>query len=1007
MNDFEAIKREYPLEQFIQQTTGRQLKSVGSALGMNPCPFCGHNDSFRVWTKIGAFKCYSCGESGNIFNFAKAHFKLSNDYEVLQRVASVTGYKLKDASEIKKQAPELETRQAVFNAAAAYYESVLLNDKKAMAVLSETRRYTAKDVEAFHIGYTGTARDGLLNHLKQNFKAAEIQKSGLIKKRKGNWEDFFIPGLFVFPHFRGRNVADFTIKDAQKHTKADSKDVISYRLPKEFRIGKIYFYNQDALYSDEIIIVEGEHDAIQPMRFASAKNVLAITGNPSKEALAYLKRYIADKTVYLAFDKDAAGEKYTRQFFYELWGLADSVNMLTWEGKAKDLDAFLRTVILGGLKPQTVLAELIEKSIDALHWVIKSIPDEEDLNKLMRLLDPLKKKALEINDSIQFDIALEIIRGHFKKGKSVVKFLKKQFESERLEMLNNTDYLDALPFFEKNGVYWHRHKNGDINLSNFRLHIMDRVLYNEELYYRCTLKSVAGEMAEQVEFSPAERVDSKRFRTKLVSEGAFHFTGRDNELSGIWQYEESKSKARYIYYIKQYGWIAGAENMWMFDNCAIKDGVLYPRNADTDFIAIGKKYYLPHDVLVYSGSVPRINLETVYTSDFANKVALSFHQMLDSDARGGLHNMAGYMFLGFIPATIYSNEIFKKYGFFPLLFSYGPPGTGKTHATRLLLNFFGFMAQPESWPSATVAGTYMFMQQLSCLPGWYDEFLNDKTFQNLLGTIKNIYNRVGAGKGGLGEKRIKRDVNATLWLSGEDNPANEAVLSRSVLFRFNNLNPHKNKAYKFLLDNAANLSVIVRNLLLEKTAEQGIRLVRDIETLKEYILSKSEKMDPRIALNHAIVAASLNVMNIDYPEEFHDYVVKHAERSMYFKEEENPRYLFFSELAYLYSRGQLHGVVSFDSINEMVYIRFEQAIRLIQADIRKRGENLRIKAGSIKDYLMDMNGFERVGRAYFRIGEKSEQKRCMIFNYKRLEQNIKDVLEDIIEEKEEIPSFRD
>ena len=999
MNDFEAIKAQFPIDQFIVQTTGRQFKSVGSALGMNPCPLCGHKDSFRVWTKINAFKCYSCGESGNLFNFAKAFFKISNDYENLQRVANIVGYTLTDSKEVQKQAPERVMRQRIFNAAAVYYTQTLLNDREALAILSDTRRYTPDVAEEYHIGYTGKKRNGLLTFLLQKFKQADIEKSGLIKKRNGKWDDYFLPGLFVFPHFLGKNVADFSIKDAQKHKK-EKKDVISYRLPREFRLGPVFFYNQDALYSDDIIIVEGEHDTIQTARHTTAQSVAGITGNPSKEALAFLKKYADGKNIYLCFDNDDAGRRYDELFFFELWGLADSVSVIRWEGDAKDIDAFLRRVILGGANPKAVLAELVQKAPDALDYIIRAMPNEDDINKLMRLLEPIKKKALEINDSIQFDIALEIIRSHFKKGKSVVKFLKKQFEAERLELLNNTDYLSSLPFFEKNGVYWHRQKNGDVNLSNFRMEIVDRVLYNNELFYRCTIKSVAGEIAERVEFSPAERVDSKRFRTKLVSEGAFHFTGRDNELSGIWQYEESRSKARYIHYIKQYGWVE-SERMWMFDNCAIKDGVLYPRSSETDFIGIGKKYYLPHDVVVYSGSLPKLNLTHEYTDAFAGAVADAFHRMLDSGSRGVLDKMAGYLFLGFVPATIYRNEIFNKYGFFPLLFSYGPPGTGKTHATRLLLNFFGFMAQPESWPSATVAGTYMFMQQLSCLPGWYDEFLNDRTFQTMLGTIKNIYNRVGAGKGGLGEKRIKRDVNATLWLSGEDNPANEAVLSRSVLFRFTNLNPYKNKAYKFLLDNAYNLSAIVRNLLLEKNETLGGQLIRDIETLKDYIMSKSEKMDPRVAGNHAIIAASLNLLNIDIPEEFHDYVVKHAERSMYFKEEENPRYLFFSELAYLYAKGELYGVFSFDAVNEMVYVRFDQAIRMIQADIRKRGEHLRIKAGSIKDYLKDMNGFEAIGRAYFRVGTTSIRKRCMMFNYKRLDQNIKDVLADIVDEDHE------
>jgi len=994
MNDFEAIKSQFNIGQFIKQVAGGTHKKVGSVTGVDPCPFCGHKGCFRIWDKPPVYKCFSCGESGNIFSFSEKFFGISNKFENLKKVAEITGYELTDSRDIEKKAPELEIRQKIFNRASEIYHDILLNDAAALKILSHTRNYTIKTVKEFKIGYTGKSGDKLLALLKKEFTQDDLLKSGMVKMREGKARDFFIPKLFIFPHYFGSNVNDFTIKDSQKHIKKDQKKVINYRLPEEFRLSDTKMYNADALYYDEIVLCEGEHDAIQVMRNTGKHNALAVCGKPSPADLQRLERYAKNKVIYLSFDQDKAGDKLTQDIFLHLWGIADSIYKITWD-EGKDIDEYLRGLKKSGTNSQKILQKIMDKAPDAMAWLLTAIDEDDDINKMMRIMEPFKDAALKLNDVLQFDIFLENLKDNFKKGKLIAKHLRKQYDQGRLEQLNNSGYLSNLPFYEKDGVYFHRQSKSDINLSNFRMVIDDLILYDDELYYRCTLKSVSGEIAEKVEFAPAERVDSRKFRTKLVSQGAFHFTGRDNQLSGIWQFEESKSEARYIHYIKQYGWV-DAEKLWLFENCAIANGKMYERDPDTDYIPIGKKHYMPHDVIVYSGSTPKLDITSEYTAEFANEVAMAFHKMLDSKASGKLDTYAGYLFLGFVPATIYSLEIFEKYSFFPILFSYGPPRMGKTAATKLLLSFFGFIASPESWDDASIPGTMMFIKQLSSMPCWYDEFLNNHKFQQMLGTIKNIYNRAGSGKGGLGEKRIKREINGTLWLSGEDNPANEAVLSRCILFRFGALNPHKNKSYNFLVDNQTRLSAITRNLLLEKSEDKARELIRGIETYKDFIMSKSERVDARMAANHAIARAGLMMMDIDVPEELDHYLIQHAEKTAFYSEEENPRNHFFAEVNYLFAKKLLFEYVRVDLTENELYICFEATIRIIQQDIRKRGEALKIKAGSVKDYLSDMPGFTGHARKYFRAGEKNIQRNCMVFNLDNLPQNIHSSLDDVL-----------
>ena len=378
MNDFETIKQQFPLDQFITRVTGKNLKPAGSALSMDPCPFCGHNDCFRVWKRINAFKCYSgnCGESGNIFNFSKAIHNIHDDFQNLKKVAEICDYKITNSKGIEQESPGHLIKQKIFNAAAQFYQSSLEGDKTALKILSDTRKFTIKTVREFNIGYSGAGWNQLYNHLKKSFKDADLLKSGLVVDKDGKLRDYFVPKLFVYPHQRGTRVCDFSIKDSLKHTKKDRTKVIEYRLKTENRIGNIWFYNQDALYYDDIIMVEGREDAIQLMRHLGKKNVLAITGNPSIDALNYLKYHIKDRNIYLCFDHDDAGAGYERQFFFELWGEAKAILRLAWDGECKDIDEYLRTTGKQ-INPKKILPEMLAKAPNMLQYLIDGASDSD------------------------------------------------------------------------------------------------------------------------------------------------------------------------------------------------------------------------------------------------------------------------------------------------------------------------------------------------------------------------------------------------------------------------------------------------------------------------------------------------------------------------------------------------------------------------------------------------------------------------------------------------------
>lgn len=661
---------------------------------------------------------------------------------------------------------------------------------------------------------------------------------------------------------------------------------------------------------------------------------------------------------------------------------------------------------------QQAAQKLFSDAIDGLKWYVQSIPKSDDFREMYNAFGPLRDLLAKQDDPVHFEAAAHYIEDHFNGlGKKLVRTLKEDIKKMRLQQNQDADSASDLPIYPKDGVYYKKLANGAQRISNFLIDIKDRVLQDDILFYRCDLTSVQGDIAEQIMFSPAERCDVRKFRVLVAGVGDFHFNGRDHELSGVWQYEQNSNKdARMILLVQRYGWI-DERKMWLFSNCAITNKV-HPIDQETDYIKVDHYNIRSSEVQVYQNTHPHIDFKTAYSKDLCAKISDMFITMLDSTAAGSIKTYTGLLFLGFIPATIYSNEIFEKYGLFPFLFPYGPSGTGKSTATELLMSFFGFTSGTrENFDDASVPGIAQAVGQLSSVPYWLDEFKDGYKFDQLKQTIKNIYNRVGTGKGGL-VKRLVREVRSTLWLSGQYLPDDEAVISRSVILRFNPTNKYKNRAYKWLTENKSTLSAVTLQVLLRKSDDLVKNVIEQIDTYQSFLTSNDE-LAPRYAINYSIVAACLQLLDIDIPDDFDAFLLEHAKQTLNYAQEENEALVFFKEINNAWTRAIIPKQhLYIDMSSGELRMRFDPVIALIQADMRKRTNDLKLaKSSMIKDYLKDVPGYifdnsKNGVRRSFPVGERREQRNCVVFSLRELpdkfQQAISDLIDDFAIKKDEV-----
>ena len=277
------------------------------------CPF--HNEktpSFYVSPSKQIYKCFGCGEGGNVFGFVMAMEKITFT-EAVRMLAERNGIKIEedragaDASGIDK-----EKLYRANEWAAKEYAKCLWEDPRG----APAREYLAKrglneDVaKRFKLGYAPPSRDTLLRALGRRGRASEdvLEKAGLvIRGERGELYDRFRGRLmFAISDVRGKVIAfgGRTLgDDTPKYLNSPETPVFS----KGISLYAINLAKQPALKTRDIFVMEGYTDVLAAFQ-CGVENCVATLGTAlTAYHVRNLRRYA--ERVYLVYDADFAGEK--------------------------------------------------------------------------------------------------------------------------------------------------------------------------------------------------------------------------------------------------------------------------------------------------------------------------------------------------------------------------------------------------------------------------------------------------------------------------------------------------------------------------------------------------------------------------------------------------------------------------------------------------------------------------------------------------------------------------
>jgi DNA primase len=289
-----------------------KLKRVGNSF-RGPCPFHhGKNDNFSV-TLRGGYKCFVCGESGDVFTFVQKHLGL-DFVEAVKLVGAKSGV---EVHEVARRTEEKDSREPFWeiNAAAAdFFRRRLWEspDGESAREYLTSRGLSREDADRFGIGYAPADRTAMRDSLASlGFDADRQLAGGLLVARENSVE----------PRSRFRHRLMFPIYDGAGHVVGFGGRVLGEGEPKYLNSAESeVFTKRRLLYglnwakqairkADRLIIVEGYFDVIRLMLAGITEAVAPLGTALTEDQAALIRKYT--KNVFLLYDSDRAGLKAT------------------------------------------------------------------------------------------------------------------------------------------------------------------------------------------------------------------------------------------------------------------------------------------------------------------------------------------------------------------------------------------------------------------------------------------------------------------------------------------------------------------------------------------------------------------------------------------------------------------------------------------------------------------------------------------------------------------------
>lgn len=359
----DEVRHRGDLVEIVSEYT--RLKRSGRTF-RGPCPLHGGSGpNFSVDPSKNVFKCFTCGEAGDIFSFPMKH--LGMDFlDAVRFVAARAGVEIPERQERRPEDDPNRRLYEVNDFAAEWFRRRLWDDaegKKAREYL-EGRGIGRKAAERFGLGWAPEEWSAFGDAARKQGISNELLLSlGLVKEsQKGNREPY--------DAFRGRII--FPIEDLGGRVVAFGGRILGRaeeHIPKYLNSPETPVYHKgDLLYglgwsrgairkAEATLVVEGYMDYVS-LAAHGVENAVAPLGTAMTEAQAELIGRYAPRAILL-YDSDRAGLKATFRSGDELLRAGVEVLVATLP-EGEDPDSLVRA------RGEAALRRYLDDAVDVL-----------------------------------------------------------------------------------------------------------------------------------------------------------------------------------------------------------------------------------------------------------------------------------------------------------------------------------------------------------------------------------------------------------------------------------------------------------------------------------------------------------------------------------------------------------------------------------------------------------------------------------------------------------------
>ncbi len=320
-----------------------QLRKRGNDL-VGLCPFHAEKSpSFHVHPDRGFFKCFGCGQGGDVIRFVQQleNVTFPEAARILARRAGIA-LEEEDPAAARVRGEKEQIYAANELAAAFFQRSLKLGPQGETARAYVAKRgLDAATVDAFKLGYAPPGWDGLVCELEAGgIDLALAEKAGLVKAGQRGFYDFYRDRLMIPTYATTGEVVAF----GGRALDGSEPKYLNTRATPVYTKGRgLYALNvarRAAAAKESLVVVEGYLDCIA-LHQAGFGNVVASLGTAfTPEQAAELRKYA--ERIFLCFDADAAGGAATAKSI-DLLQAAGCLPYVVVLPPGEDPDTFVRT----------------------------------------------------------------------------------------------------------------------------------------------------------------------------------------------------------------------------------------------------------------------------------------------------------------------------------------------------------------------------------------------------------------------------------------------------------------------------------------------------------------------------------------------------------------------------------------------------------------------------------------------------------------------------------------